>query len=81
MADEQANQVLLAILAMLKEQVIHSHRQHGWIIAVSETLEKHPEFAAELRAHPAFDQGPLPWIETTNDVIRRIDALIQRLRD
>lgn len=40
--DPETNAVLCSILEMMKEQFVYSHRLHGWIIAVAETLEKHP---------------------------------------
>jgi hypothetical protein len=81
MSDLPTNAVLRAILEMLKEEAQYLHRQHAWIIAVSETVEQHPDFRAKLRAHPFFDQGPRPDVERTQTMIRNIDALIRQLKD
>lgn len=81
MADQQATQVLCFVLEMLKRQYIYSQRLHGWIVAIAETLEKHPEIAAELRQHPTYDQGQLPWSQTPDTTIQNIDVLIQQLRE
>jgi hypothetical protein len=77
----ETNAVLRAILEMLKEEAQYLHRQHRWIIAVSETIEQHPDFAANLKAHPFFDQGPRPDEQRTQTMIRNIDALIRQLKD
>jgi hypothetical protein len=79
MADQQTTQVLRFALEMLKRQYIYSQRLHGWIIAIAETLEKHPEIATELRQHPTYDQGQLPWSHGPETTIQNIDALIQQL--
>jgi hypothetical protein len=78
--DPQVNQVLVAILEMVKQQAIYSHRLHGWVIAVSETIEKQPNLVEQLRAHPFFDQGPRPDLQTTQYTIQNIDALIHQLK-
>ena len=78
--DTDAKQVLVAILEMQKQQWAYLHRIHGWVISVAETIERQPELADELRRHPTYDQGPLPWLQTSGDAIRHIDALIQQLR-
>ncbi|HMB82524.1 MAG TPA: hypothetical protein VKI40_00590 [Terriglobales bacterium] len=80
MNDLELRNLLCSLLEMMKRQEIHSQRLHGWIIAVAETLEKHPEIAAELKQHPGYDQGPLPWNQMLDSTIQHIDALILGLR-
>ncbi len=77
-ADEQRD-LLVAILEMMKQQAIYLHRQHGWIIAVAEAVEKHPDLASHLKQHPFYDQGPRQDIDKTLLLLQRVDALIQRL--
>jgi hypothetical protein len=74
------NEVLISILEMLRQQAIYLHRQHGWVIAVAETLRQNPEMAKSLEQHPFYDQGPRQDIQTTDATIRNIDALIQQLK-
>lgn len=80
MNDSEIRGLLCAMLEMMKRQAIESQRLTGWVIAIAETLEKHPEIAAELRQHPTFDQGQLPWNQTLDSTIQHIDALILKLR-
>jgi hypothetical protein len=80
MTEQETRGVLCAILDRQKQQVAYLHRLHGWIIAIAEALEKQPDLVKHLKEHPTYDQGPLPWIQDTNETIRNIDALIQRLR-
>lgn len=80
MTELQTGDVLCSILDMMKQQALYSHRLHGWVIAVSETIEKQPALVEQLRAHPFFDQGPRPDIQTTEHTIQNIDALIRRLK-
>jgi hypothetical protein len=63
-----------------EEQAIYLHRQHGWIIAVAEAVEKHPDLASHLKQHPFYDQGPRQDIDKTLSLIRNIDELIQQLK-
>ena len=79
--DPETNAVLCSILEMMKEQFVYSHRLHGWIIAVAETLEKHPDLAAELLRHPFYDQGPAPFLQTSDVRLQNIDALIRQLSE
>lgn len=78
--DAETKQVLIEVLETLKEQATYLHRQHGWVIAVSETIEQNPDFAAKLRTHPFFDQGPRPDTYITACFLEKADALIQRLK-
>lgn len=78
--DPQVNQTLVAILEILKEQGLYSHRLHGWLIAVHEAVEQDDELRAKLRAHPFYDQGPRPDIQKTRVMIQNIDVLIQQLK-
>ena len=81
MADDlQTNQVLAAILEMLKQQTIYLHRQHGWLIAVADTVESNADLDTFLKKHPFYDQGPRQDAQITDVMIRNIDALIQQLR-
>jgi hypothetical protein len=79
--DAELKQVLCSVLEMVKQEALYSHRLHGWVIAVSETIEKHPDLVAQLKVHPFYDQGPRPDIQNTRVLIQNIDALIQRLKD
>ena len=78
--EAETRQLLYGILEMLKQQAVYLYRIHGWVIAVSETVENEPALRDKLRSHPSFDQGPLPWLQTTDEMIRRIDMLIRKLR-
>ena len=80
MNDTELRDVLCSILEMLKQQASYSRRLHGWLIAVAETIEKHPELAEHLKKHPTYDQGPDPNLQRIETTIQRIDALILRLR-
>jgi hypothetical protein len=77
--DKETKEILSSILQMMREQAIYLHRQHGWLISVTETIQKQPDLAAHLKAHPYADLGPRPDVQITDDAIRRIDALIQKL--
>jgi hypothetical protein len=78
--DHQTNQALCFILEMQKQQALYLDRLHGWIIAIAETLAKQPDLVEHLKQHPFYDQGPLPSLRSTDEMIRNIDALIQQLR-
>jgi len=80
MADLTTNAVLCSILEMMKQQAVYLHRQHGWLIAVAETIEKDAELLAELKQHPFYDQGPRLDARITDAMIRNIDALILQLK-
>ena len=81
MSDHQIREVLVSILEMVRQQAIYLHRQHGWLIAVAETLEKHPDLVSHLKQHPSYDLGPRPDIEITQRMLQNIDALIAQLRN
>jgi hypothetical protein len=80
MSDQETNQVLRSILEIVREQAIYLHRQHAWIIAVAETIEKHPDLASTLKQHPFYDQGHRQDIYKTELLLQKVDALIQELR-
>jgi hypothetical protein len=80
MDDRSTKAVLISILDLLKSQATYLHRQHGWIIAVSETIEKYPDLAAELKRHPFFDQGPRLDTHITSRFLETVDSLIQQLK-
>lgn len=77
--DEQTRKVLLSILEVLKTETAYLHRQHGWVIAVSETVEKHPDLAVKLRDHPFYNQGPRPDVNITASLLEQVDLLLQQL--
>jgi hypothetical protein len=79
MSDE-TNAVLLAILEVLREQTIYLHRQHGWIMAIGDTVALKTDLDAFLKEHPFYRQAPRPDVDITADQIQKIDALIQRLK-
>lgn len=79
MSDQETNQVLLAILNVLREQTVYLHRQHGWLIAVADAVETNTDLDAFLKKHPFYNQSPRPDVRITDEMLRTIDALIQRL--
>jgi hypothetical protein len=80
MDSESLNQTLIAMLDLLHEEAIYLHRQHGWIIAVAETVEKHPDLVQHLKQHPFYDQGYRPDAYRIERLLQSIDGLIQRLK-
>jgi hypothetical protein len=80
MTDSELRDVLCSVLEVVREQIIYSHRLHGWVIAASETIEQHPELSAKLKAHRFFDQGPRLDIYTSQKLTEKLDALILKLR-
>jgi len=81
MSDFPTREVLLSILEMLKQQTIYLHRQHGWLIAVADTLrQQNAEIEKKLMQHPFYDLGPRPDIQITDATIRSIDGLIAQLK-
>ena len=81
MSDLDTNETLRTILEILKQEAKYLHRQHGWLIAVAETIEKNPDLDSQLKQHPFYDQGPRRDTQITDALIRNIDALIQRFRE
>jgi hypothetical protein len=79
--DAETKQVLVSTLEMLKQQTVLSDRLFGWVMAVGAAVRKNPELEQALTQHPFFDQGPAPGLQTTGEMIRNIDALIQQLKD
>ena len=77
--DEQTKQILVSILEVLREQTSYLHRQHGWVIAVAETIEKQPDLAAHLKQHSFYDQGPRPDMRITASLLERVDVLLRQL--
>jgi hypothetical protein len=80
MSDRETNGTLIAILEILKQEAEYLHRQHGWLIAVAETIEKHPEFASLLKEHPFYDSTPRPSLQKIAVLTQKIDTLIQQLK-
>ena len=80
MSDRETNGALIAILEILKQEAVYMQRQHGWLIAVAETIEKHPEFASLLKQHPFYDSCPRPALQKIAGLTEKIDALIQQLK-
>jgi hypothetical protein len=76
----ETNGALIAILEILKQEAEYLHRQHGWLIAVAETIEKHPEFASLLKEHPFYDPTPRPSLNKITVLTQQIDALVQQLK-
>jgi len=79
--DAETKHILRFILEALKQQAQYLHRQHGWLIAVAESLKANPEMDSALRQHPFYDQGPQPLIPRTDAMIRNIDLLIENLKN
>ena len=80
MNDLETNGALIAILEILKQEAEYLHRQHGWLIAVAETIEKHPKFASCLKEHPFYDPTPRPSLNKITELTQEIDTLIQQLK-
>ena len=80
MSDRETNGALIAILEILKQEAVYLQRQHGWLIAVAETIEKNPEFASLLKQHPFYDSTPRPSFQKVAGLTEKIDALIQQLK-
>ena len=80
MNDLATNGALISILEILKQEAEYLHRQHGWLIAVAETIEKHPEFASRLKEHPFYDPTPRPALNKITELTQKIDTLIQQLK-
>ena len=76
----ETNQVLRFVLELQKEQALYAHRQHGWIVALAETVRKNPQLAADLEQHPFYDQGPQPSLRKIDVLISNIDAIIHQLK-
>ena len=75
-----SKEVLIAILEMMQEQSIYLDRQHRWIVAIADSVDTHPEISVFLRKHPFFDQGRRPDLDRTNEMLQRIDELLQLLK-
>jgi hypothetical protein len=80
MPDFKTTEVLCSILGMMRQQAEYLDRQHGWLVAVSETIEKHPDLGTELTKHPFHNQGPREDRQITITMISNIDALLRQLR-
>jgi hypothetical protein len=74
------NEPLISILQMLRQQAIYLHRQHGWIVALAETVRQNPETARILEQHPFYDQGPASEIRSSAETLQIIDGIIQQLK-
>jgi hypothetical protein len=79
MEDKELKSVLVAILTILKEQTTYLHRQHGWVIALAETISLDNETAQALKKHHFFFQGPREDERITAELIQRIDELTRKL--
>jgi hypothetical protein len=77
----ETKEILITILQMLRDEAVYLHRQHGWMIAVADAVRESPEAKKALERHPFYDQGPRPDEKITENAIRNIDALIQKLID
>ena len=79
--DERATeQVLVFILTTLKRQLEYDHLIHGWVIALNESLQKlDPKFAEMIEKHPFYKGQPLAG-QSTDVLLRNIDALIDQLK-
>jgi hypothetical protein len=81
MSELPTRDVLCLILEMMKEQAIYLDRQHRWLVAVADTVNRQPDLSAYLKAHPFYDLGPRPDLDRTNEMLQRIDALIRKLME
>lgn len=80
MTDTEIKETFRTILEMLKQQVIYSHRLHGWLISMSETIEKDPLLSEHLKQHPLHDQGPERRIQSIAMLTQNIELLLQQFR-
>ena len=78
--DLPANEVLVAILEMVRDLHVYSRRQHGWIMALADAIAKDPVLGERLQGHPFYDQGPDPSLRSIDVMLQNIDALIQQLK-
>jgi hypothetical protein len=75
------NEVLISILQILRTQTVYLDRQHGWLIAVADTLRSVSDDVAEdLEQHAFYDQGPRQDARITQNMLETIDGLISLLR-
>ena len=58
--DIQVNQVLVAILEMLRDLHLYSERQHHWIVALRYAIQSDPDLESRLKDHPWFDLRSRP---------------------
>jgi hypothetical protein len=77
--EKETRETLTSMLQWMRQQAIYLHRQHGWIVALAETVRKNPQLAADLEQHPSYDQGPRQDLQNIDMLLQNIDALIQRL--
>ena len=80
MSETPINEILCTILEMMKAQALYLRRQHGWLIAVAETIESNPEMCVRLKQHPFYDQGLAPELRSIGETHQHIDGLIQKLK-
>jgi hypothetical protein len=80
MNHSEIENTLVFILEELKRQANYSHRLHGWVIAVAETIEQNAALLPLLKQHPLYDQGSDPSLPKTDALIQNIDAMIRRLK-
>jgi hypothetical protein len=78
--NDPTNEVLVAILEMVRDLHLYSCRQHRWIIALADAIEKDPALEEHLKQHQFYDQGPAPSLRSIDAMTQNIDALIQRLK-
>ncbi len=79
--DIQVNQVLVAILEMLRDLHLYSERQHHWIVALRYAIPpSRTDLDAQLKDHPWFDLGPAPSLRNLDAITQRIDELIRQLK-
>jgi hypothetical protein len=75
------NEVLISVLMMLRQQTNYLHRQHGWLIAVADTLRSIDDDVEKTLVQNAFyDQGPRQDVQITQNMLDSIDGLIAQLR-
>ena len=80
MNDRDTNEILCAVLDLLKRQAIYLERQQGWISALYSAIESEPSLAQRLREHPFYDQGPAPSLRSSAETIQIIDSIVQKLK-
>ena len=80
MDELQTNQVLVAILEMVRDLHVYSERQHRWIAAMAAVIEQDAELGPLLKQNPLYDQGRAQSLRRIDVMLQNIDALIRQLK-
>jgi hypothetical protein len=80
MTEFEIKETFRFILELLKQQALYVHRQHGWLIALAETIERDPALVSELKNHPFYDQGPEWRIQSIDVLLQNIEIVLQQVQ-